>query len=583
MKRFLFFIAYVFCSVSLMAQTIDFVQTKHDYGKISEDDGVAYHQFEFVNNGDAPLILKKVNTSCGCTTPEWSKAPVAPGQKGTIKVGYNPKGRPNKFTKSITVLSNAKTPTVVLQISGFVNPHIKTIDEIYKVEIGDLRFEKTHLSMGKLVLNSKITDTLKFLNKGLIEAKVTLEAKGRKYINIVVSPEAVKPNEIGNIIVTYYPSERNDWGFVNDRFTLAINGKTFPSNQISISGSIEEDYSSYSAQQLADAPVVEFNTTAYDFGANYPEGTPVEFEFVIKNSGKSDLIIRKVKASCGCTTVNPSKTVLKPGENSTIKALFRTNGYSGRQSKSITVITNDPKRPTMVLRLSGTVVKDKDKVGTIKLDNERINFGKVAVNKVYSDTIVFRNTGKVDVKVTLDGRVEYANFMFVPETVKPNQTGKIIVSFNPQKRNDWGEINDLFILKVNGAKFERKLILNANIFEDFSLLDKKQLKNAPKATFDKTAQQVSLGSDGVPAPLTFILTNKGKEPLIIRKVSSANNAGDVDIKAEKGTLAAGEKCKITVVLKANSKIGEGFSRSFTVITNDPNQPKTTLTVEAKAK
>lgn len=564
-----------------MAQTIDFAQTKHDYGKISEDDGVAYHEFEFVNNGDAPLIIKKVNTSCGCTTPQWSKAPVAPGQKGTIKVGYNPQGRPNKFTKSITVLSNAKTPTVVLQISGFVNPHIKTIDEIYKIEVGDLRFEKTHLSMGKLVLNSKVVDTLKFLNKGLMEAKVTIDTKARKFISIAVEPAAVKPNEIGNIIVTYFPSERNDWGFVNDRFTLNINGKEFQSNPISISGSIEEDYSGYSAQQLADAPMVDFNTTAYDFGANYPEGTPVEFDFIIKNIGKSDLIIRKVKASCGCTTVNPSKTVLKPGESSNIKAKFRTNGYSGRQSKSITVITNDPKRPTMVLRLSGTVVKDKDKVGTIKLDKERISFGKTMVNEVYTDTIKYKNTGKVDVTVTLDGKVDYANFLFAPEVVKPNQSGKIIVSFNPQKRNDWGEINDLFILKVNGAKFDKKLMLSANIQENFASLDKKQLKNAPRVSFDKTVHEYS-AANGTPELVEFSVTNKGKESLVLRKVSSPDD--DISVKVEKNVVEVGGRSTISATIKAKNKgVNDSPNRTITVITNDPQQPISTLKIQAKAE
>ena len=130
--------------------------------------------------------------------------------------------------------------------------------------------------------------------------------------------------------------------------------------QISISANIEEDFSQLMPAQQSNAPVAEFNSTTYDFGNNHTEGKPVEHEFQLTNKGKSDLIIRKLKPSCGCTTVNPDKMVLKPGEKTQIKAQLRTNGYSGRQSKSITVITNDPKQPSITLRITGSVVKKEE-------------------------------------------------------------------------------------------------------------------------------------------------------------------------------------------------------------------------------
>lgn len=345
-------------SMAAMGQTIDFKGTKHDYGTIKEDDGMAYHSFEFKNNGQAPLIIKKVEASCGCTTPEWPKSPIGPGQTGVIKVGYNPAGRPNKFSKSITVHSNATTnPTTVLQITGFVTPHVKTIDEIYRHQVGDLRFMQTHLSMGKTVLGKVHTDTLKFLNKGMIEARVEVaKANNQQFVQFRVEPEAVKPNELGRIVVTYDPDKRKDWGFVHDRFSLIVNG-TRQQNQISLSATIEEDFSALTPEQQANAPVAEFNTTSYNFGNAHPEGDMVEYDFVLTNKGNDNLIIHKVKPSCGCTSVMPTKSVLKKGESTKIKAQFRTNGYSGQQSKSITVITNDPKHTSTVLRITGSVVK----------------------------------------------------------------------------------------------------------------------------------------------------------------------------------------------------------------------------------
>lgn len=84
-----------------------FSKTQYDFGTFSEEKGKVTHVFEFTNTGKEPVILQDVKTSCGCTTPNWTKTPVAPGKKGQVEVTYNAKGRPGQFTKTITVTSNA--------------------------------------------------------------------------------------------------------------------------------------------------------------------------------------------------------------------------------------------------------------------------------------------------------------------------------------------------------------------------------------------------------------------------------------------------------------------------------------------
>lgn len=98
---------------------IVFEKKSHDFGAI--DEGVmATTTFTFKNTGNAPLILKTVNASCGCTTPKWSKEPINPGETGEITAVYNSKGRPGNFTKSITVKHNAENGTDILTIRGNV-------------------------------------------------------------------------------------------------------------------------------------------------------------------------------------------------------------------------------------------------------------------------------------------------------------------------------------------------------------------------------------------------------------------------------------------------------------------------------
>ncbi|MBT8327746.1 MAG: DUF1573 domain-containing protein [Bacteroidia bacterium] len=92
----------------------------HDFGTIEE--GVqATVTFTFKNTGNAPLVLNSVKASCGCTTPKWTKEPVAPGAEGTITAIYNSKGRPGNFTKTITVKHNGEGGTEFLTIRGVVN------------------------------------------------------------------------------------------------------------------------------------------------------------------------------------------------------------------------------------------------------------------------------------------------------------------------------------------------------------------------------------------------------------------------------------------------------------------------------
>jgi len=100
--------------------TIEFVQETIDYGTIEHNaNGVRY--FEFKNTGTEPLIITNCKGSCGCTVPSCPKEPILPGETGKIKVKYAT-NRVGSFTKSVTITSNAVTPTKVVKIKGKVLP-----------------------------------------------------------------------------------------------------------------------------------------------------------------------------------------------------------------------------------------------------------------------------------------------------------------------------------------------------------------------------------------------------------------------------------------------------------------------------
>jgi hypothetical protein len=97
---------------------ITFEKNLHDFGTIPNE-GNGTYEFKFKNTGKSPLSITNVQTSCGCTTPDYSKEPVLKGKTGIIKVSYDTK-RIGNFIKTITVTSNAKNAVEVLTIKGNV-------------------------------------------------------------------------------------------------------------------------------------------------------------------------------------------------------------------------------------------------------------------------------------------------------------------------------------------------------------------------------------------------------------------------------------------------------------------------------
>ena len=98
---------------------IEFEKVVHDYGDVPYN-GNGECEFRFTNTGDAPLLIQKPKSSCGCTIPSWPDKPIFPGESEVIKVTYRT-NRAGNFNKTITVTSNAiKNSTVVLHITGRV-------------------------------------------------------------------------------------------------------------------------------------------------------------------------------------------------------------------------------------------------------------------------------------------------------------------------------------------------------------------------------------------------------------------------------------------------------------------------------
>ncbi|GAB2700399.1 hypothetical protein GCM10011495_24020 [Hymenobacter frigidus] len=98
---------------------ITFEEVKYDFGSVAQG-GIVDHTFKFKNTGNAPLVISNIGVSCGCTTPEWTKAPVMPGKTGSITAHFNSTGKIGMQNKVLTIESNAAAGSTTVALVGEV-------------------------------------------------------------------------------------------------------------------------------------------------------------------------------------------------------------------------------------------------------------------------------------------------------------------------------------------------------------------------------------------------------------------------------------------------------------------------------
>ena len=334
--------------------TISFDKLIHDFGTFKEEDGNVACSFSLTNTGSIPLVINRVSASCGCTSPAWSREPIIPGGKGFVEAIYNPKNRPGKFSKSLTVFSNAAKKAIVLTIKGDVIPKVRTVMDNYPYQIGDVRFKSNHLAFVRINQGEKKTIQMQIINTSKENQTVKFDYSA-KYLQIKAVPETLKPQQKGYIEASYDAGMIDDWGFVVTRIKVLMNEQAIGNNQLTISATIVEDFASMTTEELANVPIIEFvDGKTFNFD-KIAYNSKIEHDFIFNNVGKSNLILRKIKSSCGCTAVSPKDKVIEPGKSSSIKAIFSSGTRKGKQNKSITIITNDPKNSRIILRVTGEV------------------------------------------------------------------------------------------------------------------------------------------------------------------------------------------------------------------------------------
>ncbi len=347
------FLASASAGFTQQTKALVFRDDVFNFGKVIESEGPVVHSFEFTNSTNRPVTIVKVQPSCGCTTPDWSKEPVMPGKVGFIKASFDPKGRPGYFDKSLSVVTDVDNTPVQLRIKGQVVTDLVT-DKNFSKPMGNMAFQSSSFNMGKVFLKDEyMVKDFSWKNTGETPIEISKEVSPN-FIIVELTPAQVAPGEVGQIRLSYNGAKKNQYGFQSDNIELHTNDKESPVKSISVFATLEEYFPESTPEELGKAPRLLITEKTFDFG-RIKQANSATKTITISNTGKKPLQIRSVQSNCTCTKTAAAADMIKPGGSAAIKITFQPEERKGTQQKSITVYSNDPRNPVQRITFSAYV------------------------------------------------------------------------------------------------------------------------------------------------------------------------------------------------------------------------------------
>lgn len=320
--------------------------TVQDIGTIREADGKVTCTYSCRNDGDTAIVISRVRTSCGCTTANYSKKEIMPGDTASLSVSYNPSFRPGRFLKEITVMT-AGGGRYRLELCGKVSPMRSTVDKLFPEKSGHLRLMNGTLLIGEVKQGAHRTATLLGFNPGKDTLRLTASSLPPEYA--VTADSIVAPEEMAAITVKYSPAEDAEVGLTGETLMLtAADGK-----QTTVEVSARVTPGSQMPTDFSSTPVITSSTDRIDLSP-IPRKGKRRATAEIGNTGAAPLSIYSVAAADSTIRIVKHPKAIKPGE----KGIIIIEADAGRMNgnvlnTSISVFSNDPANMTLQIRVVG--------------------------------------------------------------------------------------------------------------------------------------------------------------------------------------------------------------------------------------
>ena len=323
----------------------------HDFGDILIDDGPQYCEFGYKNTGDSPVVIHNIISSCGCTQPQWSKAPIRPGESGKIKVTFLNDQGPYPFDKVLTVYNSATSRPVLLRLRGTVHEKKKSLEELYPVRLGGAGLKSRNIDLGQIPEGRCEEDGFTVANmlRKSIEVSFPELPEGMS-----VSPRSaiIGARDVAGFAISYdSKAGKAGWGRTSYELPVSVNGNE--AGRMSAEFLLKPDFTGMPASKKAFAALPVFDKSSYTF-SDVPAGEIINVSFRFVNNGREPFEIYASDANSENITVKYPENPTGPSDSGEIRVCVDTSDMMENSEKLyiITLITNSPSRPMVNLFVS---------------------------------------------------------------------------------------------------------------------------------------------------------------------------------------------------------------------------------------
>lgn len=364
----------LFAATAVAQPVATWVETEHDFGVIDEANGRVTCHLRLTNTGDEPLLITRVQPTCGCTAGDYPREAIAPGDTAAVSLTYNPANRPGEFNKEVWVYTNTTPSRSTVVIRGNAIPVKETLERYYPIAIGDLRIARDVVPLGEMSRTSFRLGYISGYNAGhdTIEVSTKYEGNEQRKMFLIADclPQRVAPASTVTVTVRLDGMEAPQWGLNETHFNLQATGQSsnrINEKQITVTGIVVDDFKRESDEWRANPPhaAIEDGVDRVVFPerpgqGRAPQGGNGEWTATVKlrNTGGAPLEVRRLWCPEAGVTATASRDVVKPGKSCDITVTVNPSQIEGDiLNATLTIFTNDPDCQRLPLRVVGSPMK----------------------------------------------------------------------------------------------------------------------------------------------------------------------------------------------------------------------------------
>lgn len=358
-----FLLSSLICGGQQKASPLSWSGTEWDFGKQKEDGGLLMHEFAFTNVGRDSVLITGVQVFCRCTKAEFPRRKLAPGEKGIIKVIFDPYGYTGPVHKGVTVQTDLGSKDN-LYFRTELTPRVKPVEEEYPILVPPgLRVEKTELNFAVLKAGESKTVQLRVANVYDRALKLVLRRAGGGALSDLHMEDSktVAPGEKLDIDITYGPCSLT--GIFADTLVMEVDDASFLRSVITDAGeetivtqvTMAEKPQNY--PEGVKGPSAYISGTYTNFGKYSASASPVTKSFTLLNRGDQPLFVRDIRPVKGFVINLEKGAEVAPGASLPFTITFDPATFpQGNVFETLRILFNDPQNPIRDLMLAARVL-----------------------------------------------------------------------------------------------------------------------------------------------------------------------------------------------------------------------------------